>query len=267
MEKLYEHTLRKQAAEIEKLKSQNDEMNVRQNEMQSMLHQLMSQRETTSRHHAQIGEVMAQAGDHSQISQQTDNRKQHIVINLFGQESLDHVTAARIRAILTDSLSRPALPEAAQTAVLKTAMLVYSDPDHPENLTAYLPNKKADEVLVHAKEGWEIQPASLILPPMALKSVDTLFDNQPFENADEYGPLMKELAENEKRYTAGTELRPILVRNKDLLARVLETLPVAGCPADFNTKKKGNDVPGTSAHGGPAGRAKIKRSNLLPSKP
>ena len=63
---------------------------------------------------------------------------------------------------------------------------------------------------------------------MALKTVDTLFDNQPFENADEYGPLMKELVENEKRYTAGTELRPILVRNKDLLARVLETLPVAG---------------------------------------
>jgi len=30
------------------------------------------------------------------------------------------------------------------------------------------------------------------------------------------------------RYTAGTELRPILVRNKDLLARALETLPVAG---------------------------------------
>ena len=56
----------------------------------------------------------------------------------------------------------------------------------------------------------------------------TLFDRQPFENADEYGPLMKELADNEERYAAGQELRPILVRNKDLLARALETLPVAG---------------------------------------
>jgi hypothetical protein len=46
----------------------------------------------------------------------------------------------------------------------------------------------------------------------------TLFDRQPFENADEYGPLMKELADNEERYAAGQELRPILVRNKDLLA-------------------------------------------------
>jgi 23S rRNA A2030 N6-methylase RlmJ len=106
-------------------------------------------------------------------------------------------------------------------------MLVYSDPDHPENLTAYLPNKKTNDVLVHAEAGWEVQPASLVLPPMAQKSVDTLFDHQPYEDADDYGPLMKELAENEKRYAAGSELRPILVRNKDLLARALETLPVA----------------------------------------
>lgn len=39
---------------------------------------------------------------------------------------------------------------------------------------------------------------------------------------------MKELAENEKRYVAGSNLRPVLVRNKDLLARALEALPVAG---------------------------------------
>ena len=58
--------------------------------------------------------------------------------------------------------------------------------------------------------------------------MDTLFDRQPFEDADDYGPLIKELAANEKNYVAGHELRPILVRNKDLLARALESLPVAG---------------------------------------
>jgi hypothetical protein len=56
----------------------------------------------------------------------------------------------------------------------------------------------------------------------------TLFDRQPFENADEYGPLMKELADNEERYAAGQELRPILVRNKDLLAPPARRWP-GGC--------------------------------------
>ena len=57
--------------------------------------------------------------------------------------------------------------------------------------------------------------------------MDTLFDRQPCEDADDYGPLMKELAANEKNY-AGHELRPILVRNKDLLARALKSLSVEG---------------------------------------
>jgi len=228
MEILYEHTLRKQQveraqdkAEIAELKAQNAEI---MRMMQRMEGMLMAQGGGQ-----QAGEVAVQ-GDANQV----DNRKQ-VIVNVFGKEGLDHVTMARIKAILDESLARPALPEAAQAAVMRTAMLVYSDPDHPENLTAYLPNKKTNDVLVHASRngttGWEVQPASLVLPPMAQKSVDTLFDRQPYENAEDYGPLMKELAENEKSYVTGHELRPILVRNKDLLARALKTLPVAGCHA------------------------------------
>ena len=112
--------------------------------------------------------------------------------------------------------------------MLKTAMLVYSDPSRPENLTAYLPNKKTNDALVHTEAGWEVQPTKLVLPPMAQKTIDTLFDKQPYENAEAYGPLLKELQQNEARFAAGEELRPLLVRNKDLLARVLKTLPVAG---------------------------------------
>ena len=40
---------------------------------------------------------------------------------------------------------------------------------------------------------------------------------------------MVELRDNEHRYTTGEgAMRPILVRNKDLLARALETLPMVG---------------------------------------
>jgi hypothetical protein len=66
---------------------------------------------------------------------------------------------------------------------------------------------------------------------MARKSVDALFDRQPFEDAGTFEPLMAELRDNEERYVSGqSALRPVLVRNKDLLARALASLPVSGAP-------------------------------------
>jgi hypothetical protein len=70
----------------------------------------------------------------------------------------------------------------------------------------------------------------LVAALMAQTIMDVLFGRQPYENAEAYAPLMKELAENEARYAAGAELRPILVRNKSLLAQALRALPAAGNP-------------------------------------
>jgi hypothetical protein len=213
MERLYEHTLQRQ---VNRLESQ----------MAEMLQLLRDQQHGSSAASSstlQAGEIALQ-GDHARV----DNSKK-IVINVFGQEKLDHITAERIKTILDECLQRPALPAAVNEAVLKTAMLVYSDPDRPENLTAYLPNKKTKGALVHTKAGWEVQPTQLVLPPMALKSIDAIFGKQPPE--DEYAPLLKELQQNEARYVAGEDLHPILVRNKDLLARELATLPLGPGPA------------------------------------
>ena len=176
-------------------------------------------------------EVVIQASNGAQVA--VDNRHAMITINVFGKEGLDHITEKHIKAILDESMRTPASAAAANMAVLKTAVLAYSDPEHPENLTCYLPNKKMNDALVHMSRpdgttGWEVQPTTLVLPPMAQKSVDALFDNQPFEDAGAYEPLMKELRDNEARYTTGEELRPVLVRNKDLLRRVLQELPLAG---------------------------------------
>ena len=223
MERLYEHIIQKQNAErdakIAEQGAQITEMKAQNSEILALLRQ--QQGAPSSSNTLQAGEIALQ-GDHAQV----DNSKRIININVFGQEKLDHVTAERIKAILDECLQRPALPTAVSEAVLKTAMLVYSDPDRPENLTAYLPNKKTKDALVHTKTGWEVQPTQLVLPPMALKSIDTIFGRQP--HSDEYAPLLKELQQNEARFAAGEDLQPILVRNKDLLARVLATLPVAG---------------------------------------
>ena len=213
MQKLYEHTLQRQ---IDRLEAQNAEMKSQNAEILTLLRQQRAGGTNTQ----QAGEIALQ-GDHAQV----DNSKK-IVVNVFGKEGLDHVTLEKIKTILDECLQRPALPTAVDEAVLRTAMLVYSDPSRPENLTAYLPNKKTNDALVHTEAGWEVRPTTLVLPPMALKSIDTLFGKQPHD--DEYAPLLKELQQNEARFAAGEALRPILVRNKDLLARALATLPVAG---------------------------------------
>ena len=217
MEVLYEHTLRKQQAQIAKLEEQNAEM-------MDMMRQLagagaVAQAPTST----QAGEVAVQGNGN-----QVDNRKTTVVINIFGSEDLAHIQAPEIKAILDSSLRAGAPETKASTAILQTALLAYSDPDHPENLTCYLPNKKTDDALVHGNAGWEVRPCPLVLAPMAQQSLDQLFDKQPFESAETYESLMAELRDNEERYTTGEALRPVLVRNKDLLARALESLPVAG---------------------------------------
>ena len=210
MELLYEHTLRKQQAEIDELKAQNAEM-------LGMMKQLLA---------GQQGSNNVQ-GNNNLIDSQI-HQTNTFNISVFGHESLEHVSPAVMKRILDESRKLPELALAAETAMLKTAMLIYSDPDHPENLTCYLPNKKGDETLVHTDAGWEVRPTRLVLPPIAQTSKDEIFQNQPYVNVDDYGPLLIELRDNEKRYTGGQALRPILVRNKDLLRRALETLPVAG---------------------------------------
>ena len=105
MERFYEHTLQKQLAdqkvEIESLKTQNAEILA-----------LLRQQGAGGTNTLQAGEVAIQAGDYAQV----DNSKK-IVINVFGQEKLDHVTAERIKTILDECLQRPALPTAVDEAV------------------------------------------------------------------------------------------------------------------------------------------------------
>ena len=150
-------------------------------------------------------------------------------INVFGGEQMDHLNADRIRAVLDKTLTRAVsnISQQALEAVLEAAMLIYSDPDHPENITCYIPNQKQDQALVHMSRGggapqWEVQPCPLVLSPMATTALDLLFSKQPFEDHDRYGRLMQELRAAEPTFADGEKLRPILVRNKGLLLAISE---------------------------------------------
>ena len=60
---------------------------------------------------------------------------------------------------------------------------------------------------------------------MATRSCDLLFDKQPFEDAAQYGDLMKALRDNEEALPQGTALSAVLIRNKALLEAALGALP------------------------------------------
>ena len=154
-----------------------------------------------------------------------------ITFNTFGKESLAHANSDRIRVILDESLrDTSSIQAAALMAVTKTAMLIYSDPDHPENLTCYMPNKKTNDVLTHTERGWEIYPVSMVINQIGQKTIDHLFAKQPFENADHYTLIMKELQQNEKAYITDSLIRPILIRNRSLLEQATDEMPKCGMP-------------------------------------
>lgn len=236
MELLYKHTLAQQQEQIETQKDEINDLRAQMSQMTAMMQQVMLREKKTPA----VQEVAISAGDHSEIK--VDNRRihtQHITINVFGQERLDHITQAQIHRILT-GVQAFSLPNAGTQAVLQAAMLAYSDPEHPENLTCYLPNKKLGDALVHGGTGWEIHPVQLVLPPMMQRSVDLLFEKQPREGLERddleaCGTILKELETCEQdpskvRQLAGPDgaLKAVLIRNKDQLARILEKLPVAG---------------------------------------
>ena len=231
MEKLYAYTIKKQQAQI-------NEMATMMKKQSQLVSQLLGGTQGSSEMQGggnvplrglqtiaqATGEVVV-SGNNNRF--QIDNSKK-ININIFGQENTSHITAAQVERILEQSLGNPALTEAAQTAILEAAMLIYSDPSHPENLTCYLPNKKTNDALVKTQKGWEVRPVSLVLPSMITRGIDILFELQPFERAQAFEPLMKELKVNEGHHMKGTgQMRPILVRNKALLEQALRRLPTA----------------------------------------
>ena len=169
----------------------------------------------------------------------------HVVINVFGRENTAHITSASVRDILTEcSAAEGSVVNqqiAAARALLQAALLIYSDSDRPGNITCYTPNKRDGNALVHGDQGWEIVPVPLVLSPMARTSLDLLFDKQPFEDAAQVSAGLQFLRQYEEDLVSnGSSLRTVLIRNKDLLSRVLSQLPVAG--DQERLKLKGADL-------------------------
>lgn len=237
IELLYEHTLRKQQVQIDRLTSMMEKLTGEQGTRGELM--IQGERGIIATNNRIAADNLNQgiiATDNrksvANLNQgiiATDNRKSVVNINIFGQENMDHLSAELVRKVLDEALqSSPVLELAAAAAVLKMSMMSYSDIERPDNLTCFLPNKKTTDALIHTAQGWQTSPSSLVIPPMVLSSINAIFDHQPFENSENYGALLRTLIDNEKQLMSGTELLSLLIRNKGLLMRLLDRLPVAG---------------------------------------
>ena len=192
------------------------------------------------------GVAVAVAGDGAAVAVDASTGKTTVNISVFGKEQLDRITKPMVFDILRSLGSIGPSGENAkiicEKAILKTAMLIFSDPKHPENITCFIPNKKGDNAMVHGESGWELQPVGLTVSPMAFQAVEILFKHQPWPwpntpphdykwIMEECGRIMTYMQKHEGELVNEPprgEMRAILIRNKDLLSQVLKKLPMAG---------------------------------------
>ena len=130
-------------------------------------------------------------------------------VNIFGQETMAHVTRERVEAIIDESLSYMATIEAGATmVVLKVATLLYTDPAHPENLTCYMQDQETDYAYIRTECGWEVCPLCMLITPVGRKVTELIV-----ENAGNYPLLVEELQRVGAFYMADCMLKALLCRN------------------------------------------------------
>lgn len=163
-----------------------------------------------------------------------------ISVNVFGAEDTSHITHNAVWNMLKSiGLARTDTRKAAEMAILKMAMMIFSDKARPENLTCYLPNKRGANTLIHQEEGWEEVPLMMSMEPIATRAIEELFRKQPFpgvngipQDADigDISKVLRYIIDHEKELVNGglPVLKSIVIRNKELLAQAHKKLPAVG---------------------------------------
>lgn len=160
-----------------------------------------------------------------------------VAINLWGQEDLSWLDQTKVRELFEKAIEMfgTDAPEAAVWVYHEAIRQTISNPVRPENLTAYIPNKKDGSPVVHRETGWGVEPSTQQLyMPLSLRIFNQLFANQPFVDCDRYEKIVFHLRDHEKEYHSKHALAtvpPLLHNNKTLLPRVFGRLPKPGDPA------------------------------------
>jgi hypothetical protein len=269
MEKLYEHVLRKQQAENAELRSRQEALEAQvqaltaattEGELEydpsrwasrAVVQRRLAagaQLAAPSAKPVQTG-VMANVATGGTLNAIVNNDNStgktinNVTINMFGKENIGRVGKPQVFDILRGlGPVGENIKAVAEKAIIQAAMMVFSDPTHPEDITCFIPNKKGDDALVHGESGWEVQPVGMVISPMVAQGIETLFKHQPFPDAEtpindvkwimeECGNILRYIQKHEGdmiNEPPKGEMRGILIRNRELLQQVLAKLPMAG---------------------------------------
>jgi hypothetical protein len=260
MEKLYEYTLKRQ---LEEQKKEMGAMQEKLDKLTTIVERVGEQKQLVlAGHEQQLAKppkaslaptpkaalktapraaISIATRDNSSATVAIDQSTKNVTINFFGKEDISHITRGSIMKLFESVTGKSGpldeLLPAAQMAIMKATMLIYSDEKYPENITCYLPNKKTNDVLIHGESGWEIKPYEIAVSPMAARAISVLFDKQPLPGEDgvsveadieRCGTVLRYMADNETLLTNKPPpgMRPVLIRNKEMLNKFLEKLPV-----------------------------------------
>lgn len=232
MEVLYDHVLKRSTAEfqsrIDELEAERAADRKRLDELEARLAAVVP---------ADASDTSSAPGATINIDASVHVVNNVLVVNNFGEETTAHIPDAKIQQILDGATGAPSsMRSSAIKALCDAALLIYSDPDYPENITCYIPDTADGNAMVHTARkdgtmGWEVRPVRLVLPPMAASSLDLIFEKQFFEDSGQkrYEEILQHLRDSERDLSAEgspceASMRAVLIRNKDLLTRVLKTL-------------------------------------------
>lgn len=214
--KLYEHTLRRQEAEIAAMRQSMARMEAMMERQQQQSAAVMTA-PTTQVHAGMVGQVV-----HNQTIVQQQTNIGQVNINIFGKENLSHINGDDVKRLLDRVLpiAKTNTSEAVSMFIVSGGLMVYGDPKHPENLTCYMINKKRDEVMVHNGDRWVVQDGKSAVMMMLKTVCDVIAEHQPItvENAETYSLLLRSTFDIEKTDAPNSkEMRIVLVHNKSLI--------------------------------------------------
>lgn len=154
-------------------------------------------------------------------------------INFWGQEDLTFLDRPMVKNLLIEAVKKgidvPSSSEWLYNEVMRRAI---ADPARPENLTAYIPNKREGDPIVHEESGWNRQPRTdMTYVPVVSRVLDKVFMNQPHdENHVQYGEILVYLRKNERVLAGSRAVSTLLENNKIRLGSLLGLPPPIGAP-------------------------------------
>ena len=165
---------------------------------------------------ARAGVTNIETNIERQTNIETNVERQHITINVFGCENFDHLRNEFPRSCQAYYDKPDGLP-------LALAQMMYSDSNHPENITAYIPNvKNPATAMYHTERGWEKTPTAKVLGDIATMVCDQIdeqdmkafYNDQLTFGRNVITPARRKAVALEKN---PNEYRPLLERNKGLV--------------------------------------------------